>query len=186
MTAMVNWARGVGVLALALVGCADKEQTDDSSSWWLLPDIGDEAHDGADGDADGDDEDADFEPGAVFWGEVAIEDGVLAWGALGFAMADEDGELICELEYAVTALDAAAGCEACDFAYTLTYGALDFSEGDTAACEARGWTGLEGTQVKMGGAGETLFRQDGDAWREAGFSELDGSNWFFEGTDSGS
>jgi len=173
----------LGGLAAGLSGCGKKAGTVDSAAaWWTLPELGDEAA-GEDGSSDGEDEedDEDVEPGAYFWGEAGIPDGGLDWGVLGFYVASSGGELVCELEYAIDAAEAAEDCADCTFAYTLTYGALDFMEGDAEVCERYGWSDLEGSRVSLGASGEVLWMKSGGYWVTAGDSELEGEDWSFGG-----
>ena len=169
-------------LAVGLGGCAGTaKSSEQSDAWWLVPDLGD--GDDSDGgfDDDEDDEDAEYEAGAYFWGEASISDGELEWGAMGFHAASDDGELLCEAEYLLAAAEPVDGCEACTFAYTLTYGELDFVEGESSACDDYAWDALEGQSVTMGASGETLYRLLEGSWVAVGASEQEGSEWFFEG-----
>ncbi|HCH62008.1 MAG TPA: hypothetical protein DFR83_04330 [Deltaproteobacteria bacterium] len=171
----------LGGLAIGLAGCGKPSASSDGTeSWWLLPDLGDE-DDGAEDEAGETEDDEDVEAGGYFWGEAALVDGSLDWGALGFYAASEDGTLTCEVEYSVASAVSAAGCDACAFAYAFTYGALDVSEGEGSTCERFGWTELEGQSIMVGASGETLMVLEGSDWVEAGESEQDGSDWFFEG-----
>ena len=168
-------------LAVGLGGCAGTaKSSDQSDAWWLVPELGDDESDGG-FDDDEDDGEAEYEAGAYFWGEASISDDELEWGAMGFHAASDDGTLLCEAEYLLAAAEPADGCEACTFAYALTYGELDFVEGEGSACDDYAWDALEGQSVTMGASGETLYRLVEDAWVAAGASEQEGSEWFFEG-----
>ena len=176
------WTTRLSWIVLLAVGCAGKHPGgNDDTAWWLLPDLGDGDDDDGDDDDDDDDDEADFTPGAVFWGEAFLTDDGIDGGAIGFYLATDDDGLVCEVEYVLAGATAATDCSECSFAYALQVGELDFSEGDETACAGRGWTDLAGATVKAGGAGERLYTDLGDGWQEAGASELDGEDWFFEG-----
>lgn len=172
------------LLAVGLVGCASKRgASEPSDAWWLLPDLGDEDgdDDGGDDDDEDDDDEGEYLEGAVFWGEAFFSGDTLDEGYIGFYIASEDEGLVCELEYVIASASSTSGCDECSEAFELTYGDLEFAEGDESACAEYGWDGLAGTTVKVGSAGSTLWVDAGEGWVAAGESERDGGDWFFQG-----
>ena len=135
-----------------------------------------EEEDEEDEDED-EEEDEDFEDeedGAFLWGAVSED-----FTAVGFFSFSADSGLLCDMEYVASA-SPDSSCSACEVAYRLTVGALDFAEGPE--CATSGYADLSGMTLHVGVSGETLYMKSSGTWGAVpdGFAEAEGRDLFFE------
>jgi hypothetical protein len=133
---------------------------------------------GADVDPEEDEALAPDGPFKLMWGDLLVDEG---YGEIGFVSFDaSQGGALCELAYDVVLVAPVDGCGDCEAAWTVAFaGLLDVYQVD-GACDAEGWTWLEGEQLDLGWAGETMFVDLGQGFYEAGSSGRDGDLLFFD------
>ena len=153
-------------LGTVLTGCTPT----DTATWRTDTDTGgEETGDETEGEGEEGEEDdgEEQEYGKALWGFLEGDEG---WTGFYFFDADAGGDL-CDLEYEAkwaTTTD----CTECIESWIITRGAAEAWVNVEGACEAEGWTGLEGTSFGVGYNEESLWADLGKGW--VAIEEADG------------
>lgn len=146
-------------------GNADSEGWVDTGPPSLPPD-----RPGGDGDGDDEDEDEDEEAGTEvlwsLWGDWT--DNQLGMELEGEVFVDENGQEVCILLFQGTLNGSLDDCTACEQAWEITLGAPEQELNEGGACERLVEDDVEGLVLRIGFAGEILYRDEGDGWDEVG------------------
>ena len=156
-----------------------------TGNWWDVQ-SGDSAPalDGDEGDGDENDEDDEDgeDDGAWWWGE-GQDSGADFSGEGGFLALRFEGKNEiedCVIEWTWSTQSTATDCEACEVAWTLVRSDVDVSIDGPACAQLGDASSLEGSTVRVGGRGETMYVDEGAGWVEAGWFERDGGTILFE------
>ena len=145
-----------------------------STDWWHVSDI-----DGVPlGECEEcDDEDEDEDQARMMWGDI---DPSSSTGLVGFVQSDPDtDEMLCVLTYEMPTADEIDDCQACQTAWSLTYGTAAIETDADGACAAAGWSALEGSTLRVGVSGQVSWLDTGEGFEAAGDGgEDEGLVWF--------
>ncbi|MDG1484366.1 MAG: hypothetical protein P8R54_32550 [Myxococcota bacterium] len=136
-----------------LAGCAPT----DTATWRTDTAGGGEAGDETEGEGEDEDEGVEYEK--ALWGALEGDEG---WTGFYFYDADAGGDL-CDIEYEAE-WAVITDCPDCIEAWSITRGGSDVWVNVDGACEAEGWTGLEGTSFGIGYTEASLWADLGTGW----------------------
>jgi len=141
-------------MLMILLACSAAE---DAATWRY--ETAETLPEGEGGEETWEDDDGDHEYVKVLWGEMEGDEG---WTGFYFYDADAGGEL-CDIEYEAE-WTVITDCPDCIEAWSITRGASDAWVSVDGACEAEGWTGLEGTSFGIGYTEASLWADLGTGW----------------------
>lgn len=170
----------IPIVALACGGEGNIGGGGDGSAWWNVPtnDVWTDGNVDPEGEGEEDDEEEGFEgPEQFFWGELQVgNDGPTGGGEIGLYVVDANG-VRCDWFSEVSSVGAASvACPDCTWSGSVQLSGFE-KEADDPSCAS---FGIDENAVEIGYSGESSYWLRNGAWEAAGYSEIEGSAWFFE------
>jgi hypothetical protein len=134
------------------------------------------------GEGDDEDEGDEGEEGffAAFSVSGAFTNGEVS-GLTGEFFAEENGELLCQIEYPVSLVGSIAPCPECTYAWEFSFGEAEVVADANGACATYNGTSMSGQNIRLGAnEQEALYREGSDGWEAIGETFFEEGEIFME------